>query len=165
MHPAPLPGDLVVSPDDAAALTADAAGWKVLTLSPEDAGRVDMVIVGALPNLVELPAPPAFAASGDSLALRDQEGVLIAVMGVTSVVEGGVRGEVAGIRRPTRPDHHDLWRAPAPYASRSRRPDRHDSPAAQPSWTHSRDRSSCWCSPARTRSTRCTTAASPAGAS
>ena len=46
----PLPGDLIVSPDDAAALTADAAEWKVLTLTPEDAGRVDMVMVGALPN-------------------------------------------------------------------------------------------------------------------
>jgi sulfate adenylyltransferase len=111
----PLPGDLVVSAEDAAALTADAAGWPVLTLSAADAGRIDMVMVGALPNLVELPAPAAFAANGDSLALRDAEGVLLAVMGVTSVVEGGVRGEVAGIRRPTRPDHHDLWRAPAPY--------------------------------------------------
>jgi sulfate adenylyltransferase len=114
MHSSPLPGDLVVSADDAAAMAADAADWKVLTLSPQDAGRVDMVMVGALPNLIELPAPPTFAASGDSLALRDAEGVLLAVMGVTSVVEGGVRGEVAGIRRPTRPDHHDLWRAPAP---------------------------------------------------
>ena len=111
----PLPGDLVISPDEAAALTADAAGWTVLTLSPEDAGQVDMVMVGALPNLIELPAPSAFAASGDTLALKDTEGVLIGAMGVTRVVEGGVRGEVAGLRRPTRPDHRDLWRAPAPY--------------------------------------------------
>ena len=110
-----LPGELVVSPDDAAALTADASSWKVLTLSPEHAGRVDMVMVGALPNLIELPAPSAFAASGDSLALHDVEGVLIAVMGVTTVVEGGLRGEVAGLRRPSRADHVDLWRAPAPY--------------------------------------------------
>ena len=70
----PLPGDLVISPDEAAALTAEAAGWKVLTLSPEDAGRVDMVMVGALPNLIELPAPSAFAASGDSAGAQGHRG-------------------------------------------------------------------------------------------
>jgi sulfate adenylyltransferase len=115
MSTSTLPGDLLLAPDDAADLTAEAAAWPSLTLAPADAGRVDMVMVGALPNLIELPAPSAFAASGDTLALRDTEGVLIAAMGVTHVVEGGVRGEVAPLRRPTRPDHRDLWRAPAPY--------------------------------------------------
>ena len=110
----PLPGDLLVPADAAAALTAEAASLPVLTLSPADAGRVDLVMVGALSNLVELPAPAGTAASGDTLALRDAEGVLLAVMGVTAVIEGGVRGEVAAIRRPTRPDHRELWRPPSP---------------------------------------------------
>jgi sulfate adenylyltransferase len=110
-----LPGDLLVTADEAAALTADAAALTTLTLSAVDAGRVDLVMIGALPNLIELPAPTGTATSGDALALRDGEGVLLALMGVTAVVEGGVRGEVAGLRRPTRPDHRDLWRAPAPY--------------------------------------------------
>jgi sulfate adenylyltransferase len=109
-----LPGDLLVTPEDAAALTADAAGLTSLTLSPVDAGRLDMVMVGALPTPFELPAPPGHA-SGETFALRDSEGVLLALMGVTAVIEGGVRGEVAPLRRPTRPDHRELWRSPTPY--------------------------------------------------
>jgi sulfate adenylyltransferase len=110
-----LPGDLLVSPEDAAALTADAAGLASLTLSAVDAGRLDMVMLGALPTPFEAPAPPGHA-SGETLALRDSEGVLLALMGVTSDVEGGVRGEVAPIRRPTRPDHRELWQPPATRA-------------------------------------------------
>ncbi|MDX6222853.1 MAG: sulfate adenylyltransferase [Frankiales bacterium] len=109
-----LPGDLLVSPEDAAALTADAASLTSLTLSAFDAGRLDIVMLGALPTPFELPAPPNHA-SGETLALRDTEGVLLALMGVTAVIEGGVRGEVAPLRRPTRPDHRELWRAPEPY--------------------------------------------------
>ena len=110
-----LPGDLLVSAEDAAALTADAAGLSVLTLSARDAGRLDLVMLGALPLPFELPSPPGFT-SGQTVALRDSEGVLLALMGITSVVEAGVRGEVAALRRPTRPDHRELWRAPAPLA-------------------------------------------------
>ncbi len=109
-----LPGDPLVSPEDAAALIADAVDLAVLTLSPRDAGRLDMVMLGALPVPLELPAPTGFA-SGQTLALRDSEGVLLALMGITLVIEGGVRGEVAPLRRPTRPDHRELWRAPGAY--------------------------------------------------
>jgi sulfate adenylyltransferase len=108
-----LPGELLVSPDDAAALTADAADLAGLTLSAVDAGRLDLVMLGALPTPFELPAPPGHV-SGETLALRDPEGVLLALMGVTTDIEGGVRGEVAPIRRPTRPDHRELWQPPTP---------------------------------------------------
>src|ERR1700712_3638947 len=96
-----LPGDLLVEADDAAALTAQAASLPVLTLTPYDAGRLDVTMLGALPTPYEVPAPAATAAVGGTLALRDSEGVLLALLGVTAVVEGGLRGEVAPLRRPT----------------------------------------------------------------
>src|SRR5881394_1065649 len=110
-----LPGELLLGADDAAALGAEAAALPVLTLSPYDAGRLDVVMLGALPTPLELSAPAGTAAVGDRLALRDSEGVLLAVLGVTGMVEGGVRGEVAPLRRPTRADHRELWRAPGSY--------------------------------------------------
>lgn len=106
-----LPGELLVSAEDAAALTADAARWPTLSLDAIQAGRVDAVMIGALANLIELPAPSG--TTGPTLALRDSEGVLLGALGVTHVVEGGVRGEVAALRRPTRPDHRELWTTPA----------------------------------------------------
>jgi sulfate adenylyltransferase len=109
----PLPGDLLVGADDAAALTSQAAPLKVLTLSPYDAGRLDVTMLGALPSPFEVPSVTGIADVGDTLALRDSEGVLLALLGVTGVVEGGVRGELAPLRRPTRADHRELWRAPA----------------------------------------------------
>jgi sulfate adenylyltransferase len=112
----PLPGDLLVGAGDAAALTADAASMTVLTLTPYDAGRLDVTMLGALPTPFEVPAPAAIAAVGDTLALRDSEGVLLALLGVTGVIEGGLRGELAPLRRPTRADHRELWRAPTTMA-------------------------------------------------
>lgn len=95
---------------DAAALDREAASWPELALGPADASDLELRML--LPDLelapVELPlADPG--AIGGPLALRDAEGVLLAVLDEPTGTTGAdgtqrVRGTLRPVRLPAHPD-------------------------------------------------------------
>ncbi len=122
----PAAGGLLLPPDEATALDRDAAGWPELALSAADLSAVELRL--CLPHLdlgeLLLPAPTGSSSSapeargpGERLALRDAEGVLIAVLDVEAMVDGHVSGRMTGVRLPAHPDAAALRRSPAVLAA------------------------------------------------
>lgn len=133
----PGTGDpLLALVDDARAaeLTAASRDWPSLTLTPRQLAELELLLVGAFGHSPAYPAedevdgvpvpslivPAEIAAplgTGRSLALRDQEGVMIAALHLRVTVPAGstgVRlvGALEGIRLPHHPDHLDLRLTP-----------------------------------------------------
>jgi sulfate adenylyltransferase len=104
-------------------LAAAAAGLASLPLDPVQAGAIDLVASGAIAADAEVSVlagsagDAADVGAGDRVALRDLEGVLLAVLRVTAAepANGSVRlrGELVAARRPDRPDYPELRRPAA----------------------------------------------------
>ncbi|MFL6140206.1 MAG: adenylyl-sulfate kinase [Frankiaceae bacterium] len=112
------------------ALARAAAGLVSLTVDPVQAGAIDLVASGAIApdaevsirtGAAEAGKPPA---AGEPVALRDLEGVLLAVLLVASAErEDGslrLRGALTAARRPDRPDYPQLRPAAAEVRDRLR---------------------------------------------
>ncbi|CAJ60755.1 MULTISPECIES: adenylyl-sulfate kinase [Frankia] len=125
----------LVTPDRAAELTTASLGWPSLTLTPVQLAELELLLVGAFgPNpgypaaqeLAGVPVPilavPAAdaepLAAGDTVALRDPEGVMIAALHVRTLLPAPagstVRlvGTLDGVRLPHHPDHPALRLTP-----------------------------------------------------
>ncbi|MDQ1633459.1 MAG: sulfate adenylyltransferase [Frankiaceae bacterium] len=120
MVPAAGTADLLVTREAAAALDRDAAGWPEIVLD----GRAlsDLELRLALPELatepVRFPAPPGDAVPARTqLAVRDPEGVLLAVLTATATDAGVTTGDLLGVRLPVHPDVPELRRSPAGVAA------------------------------------------------
>jgi sulfate adenylyltransferase len=142
------PEHVLVGPDRAAELTSASLGWPSLTLTPQQLADLELLLLGAfgpVPGYPEitlrdsLPVPvlalPAAAAQGlrpgDTVALRDPEGVMLAALHLRAVTPdppptapagaapaGAPRavrlsGRVEGIALPHHPDHPALRLRPA----------------------------------------------------
>lgn len=119
-HAQPDAGATPGLPDDDAP-AAPAVPSRTLALDPVEAGRLDLLLSGALApersvtlhvHLADAPAP------GEAVTLLDLEGVRLGVLRVERVRPAGdhvlVTGEPsADARRPDRPDYHALRRSAA----------------------------------------------------
>lgn len=107
----------LVDPAGAAALDREAAGWPERALTAAETSDLELRL--SLPDLDPGPYRVSVpnSTAGDRLALRDAEGVLLAVLDVTEVApDGTVTGSVTGVRLPAHPDAADLRRTPAELA-------------------------------------------------
>jgi adenylyl-sulfate kinase len=106
---------LFLSPPAAAALDREAAGYPELALSATDLSRVElrMSLAPDEPGAIDLPAPKEPLTPGQPVALRDAEGVLLAVVTVESVADGRVTGRLRAVRLPAHPDARGLRHTPA----------------------------------------------------
>ncbi len=116
MASAALSPDLLLAAGDAAALDRDAAGWPEIALDGQ--ALADLELRLALPALAtgpdRLPAPAGDAVqAGTRLAVRDPEGVLLAVLTVDAPEERTVVGDLLGVRLPVHPDVPELRRSPS----------------------------------------------------
>ncbi|MCL9798062.1 adenylyl-sulfate kinase, partial [Frankia sp. AgKG'84/4] len=125
----------LVSPARAARLTAASLDWPSLTLTPDQLAELELLLVGAfgsppgypaedeldgvmVPSLVVAPDVAAPLSAEATIALRDQEGVMIAALHLRAAVPAaqGSRirlvGTVEGVRLPHHPDHPDLRLTP-----------------------------------------------------
>jgi sulfate adenylyltransferase len=100
-------------------LAAAAAGLPEVAVDPAEAGKIDLVASGAVApdRTVTLRLPLGSSPTpGEGLALRDLEGVLLAVLAVRSAEPGAesttVAGELTAARRPDRPDYPELRPSP-----------------------------------------------------
>lgn len=130
---------LVLHPDAADELRREAAGYPVHTLSETQRDELELLLMGAwaplrgylrtadviavearwtLANGTPWAVPVTLdtdldVARGDRVALRDQEGLLLAVLAVEEVRDGRLAGPVDGVGLPSHADHRDLRATPA----------------------------------------------------
>ncbi|MCK9895460.1 adenylyl-sulfate kinase [Frankia sp. AgB32] len=125
----------LVGPARAAELTAASLDWPSLTLTPDQLAELELLLVGAfgaspgypagdelagvtVPSLVVPPEVATPLPADATVALRDQEGVMIAALRLRATVPAadgaGIRlvGTVEGVRLPHHPDHPDLRLTP-----------------------------------------------------
>lgn len=104
---------LLVDSETAAALKAESVHWLSITLSPAEVCDLELQLMGLIGSEhAFLPPRDEAVAIGERVALRNAEGLMLAVLTVTDFSIEAIRGKLAGLQLSVRYDFNDLRALP-----------------------------------------------------